>query len=137
MNDNDANIASKAQIYKTQQVMTASPQELTLMLYNGAIRFVKESIRGIEEKDLTKAHEANMRSQDIVRELMNSLDMKHEVSQGWLQLYDYVDYCLVQGNMKKDTAQLGEAQSTLTELRDTWFQVMKLAREQQGMVKIG
>lgn len=124
-----------AQAYKTQQIMTASPQELTLMLYNGAIRFVAESIQAIERNDLPKAHEANMRAQDIIREFMNTLDMQYEVSQGLDKLYDYIEYRLIQANIKKDIAQLEEAKGLLTELRDTWYQAMKLARGQKVVGK--
>ena len=130
MNEGNTNINSKAMIYKTQQVMTAPPQELAMMLYNGAIRFVTENIRAIEEKNMNKAHEANMRAQDILRELMNSLDMKNEVSQGLLTMLDYLEFRLIQANVKKDPVQLEEAKNLLIELRDTWFQAMKLAREQ-------
>lgn len=133
MNTTNANIANKANIYKTQQIMTASPQELTLMLYNGAIRFVNESIKAIENKDIPKAHETNIKAQNIVREFINSLDMQYEVSRGLDQLYDYLEYRLIQANVKKDTAQLEEAKNMLTELRDTWSQAMKLARGQQAV----
>lgn len=125
------NASNTANAYKNQQIMTASPQELTLMLYNGAIRFVGESIQAIEMNDMQKAHKANMRAQDIVREFMNTLDMRYEVSKGLDQLYDYIEYRLIQANIKKDKAQLEEAKGLLTELRDTWYQAMKLARGQQ------
>ena len=140
MTENQVQINNKAMIYKTQQAMTASPQELAMMLYNGALRFIAESIKAIEDKDMEKAHEANIRAQDIVRELMNSLDMENEVAKGLYQLYDYLDFRLVQANMKKDPVQLEEAKEMLTELRDTWFQAMKMAREQEvfqvGVAKI-
>jgi len=135
MNATNKNTTQMANAYKTQQIMTASPQELTLMLYNGAIRFVAESIQAIERKDMQKAHEANMRAQDIIREFMNTLDMQYEVSKGLDKLYDYIEYRLIQANMKKDIAQLVEAKDMLTELRDTWYQAMKLARGQQAVGK--
>ncbi len=128
------NAVNTANAYKNQQIMTASPQELTLMLYNGAIRFIAESIQAIEMNDLQKAHHANMRAQDIVREFMNTLDMRYEVSKGLDELYDYIEYRLIQANLKKDKAQLEEAKGMLTELRDTWYQAMKLAR---GQVAVG
>ena len=127
------NYANMASTYKNQQIMTASPQELTLMLYNGAIRFVAESIQAIEMNNMEKAHTSNMRAQDIVREFMNTLDMQYEVSKGLDQLYDYIEYRLIQANIKKDKAQLEEAKGLLTELRDTWYQAMKLARGQQAV----
>jgi len=135
MNTTNSSITNKANVYKTQQIMTASPQELTLMLYNGAIRFVTESIQAIERKDIPKAHETNIKAQNIVREFMNTLDMQYEVSEGLDKLYDYIEYRLIQANIKKDISQLEEAKGMLTELRDTWYQVMKLARGQQAVGK--
>lgn len=115
--------------------MTASPQELTLMLYNGAIRFIAESIQAIERKDIPKAHASNMKAQNIIREFINTLDKQYEVSEGLEQLYDYLEYRLIQANIKKDIAQLEEAKNMVTELRDTWYQAMKLARGKQVVGK--
>lgn len=129
------NASNTAMLYKNQQIMTASPQELTLMLYNGAVRFTQESIQALEQKQYEKAHHANLRAQDIVREFMCTLDMQYELSQGLYQLYEYISYRLVQANMKKDVEQLQEAHDMLKELRDTWYQAMKIAREQEAVAK--
>lgn len=125
------NAANSANAYKNQQIMTASPEELTLMLYNGAIRFISESMQALDRGDLEKANNANLRAQDIVREFMCTLDMQYEISQNYFKLYDYIEYRLIQANIKKDKSQLEEAKQMLTELRDTWVQAMKLARTQQ------
>ncbi|TWH45236.1 flagellar export chaperone FliS [Sporomusa sp. KB1] len=122
------NAANTANAYKRQQIMTASPEELTLMLYNGAIRFVKESIQALEQKNLEKSHHANIRAQNIVRELMLTTDTSYEISKNWLLLDEYILHCLVQGNIKKDTEQLEQAEKLLTEFRDTWVQAMKQVR---------
>lgn len=122
------NAANTANFYKNQQVMTASPEELTLMLYNGAIKFVSESILALEQGDMAKSHQANMRAQDIVREFMATLDMNYEISKDWLALYEYIEFRLIQGNMRKDKDQLSEAKSMLTEFRDVWMVAMKQAR---------
>ncbi|MPM38830.1 Flagellar secretion chaperone FliS [bioreactor metagenome] len=129
------NLANTANAYKTQQIMTASPEELTLMLYNGAIRFVNESMRALEQGDKAKSHSANLRAQDIVREFMSTLDMKLEISKTWMALYDYIEYCLIQGNIKKDSQQLAEAKNMLTEMRDTWVEAMKLARTNRAVAR--
>lgn len=127
--------ANSAVAYKTQQVMTASPEDLTLMLYNGAIRFVTESMLALEKKDFEKSHNTNIKTQKIVREFMATLDMEYEISQNWMKLYDYIEYCLVQGNLKKDAGKLKEAKDMLVQLRDTWYQAMKKAREEKAMMK--
>ncbi|EAX46785.1 flagellar protein FliS [Thermosinus carboxydivorans Nor1] len=128
------NAMNMANAYKTQQIMTAPPEQLTLMLYNGAIKFVDESIQAIEQRDFPKAHASNLRAQDIVRELMVTLDMQYEIAKTWYQLYDYILYRLIQGNIKKDKDQLQEARGMLQEFRDTWVEAMKRARAGQAAV---
>lgn len=129
------NAANMANVYKQQQIMTASPEELTLMLYNGAIRFVTESIQAIGQKDMERAHKKNMRAQDIVRELMSSTDTQYEISHDWLRLEEYILYRLVQGNIQKDVVQLEEAKKLLTEFRDTWVEVIKQVRQAKAVGK--
>lgn len=114
-----------ANAYKNQQVMTASPAELTLLLYNGALRFLNESILALEKGDIPRAHKANMRVQDIVREFVITLDMSYDISVTWARLYEYTEYCLIQGNIKKDVEQLRNAYNVLHELRDAWVGAMK------------
>jgi len=126
------NALNTANAYKNQQILTAPPEELTLMLYNGAIRFVNESIQALDHGDAAKSHTANLRAQDIVREFMYTLDMKYEISKNWMALYDYIEFCLIQGNIKKDKSQLEIAGQMLTELRDTWAEAMKKARQERG-----
>lgn len=118
------NAMNIANAYKNQQVMTASPEQLTLLLYNGALRFINESIQALEQGDLEKSHNANLRAQDIVREFVLTLDMSYEFSQGWAQLYEYIENCLIQGNARKDIEQLRNGKSLLLEMRDTWQGVM-------------
>ena len=129
------NASSSANAYKRQQIMTASPEELTLMLYNGAIRFVTESILAIEQKDMERAHIANKRAQDIVHEFMVTMDMKQEISKNWLLIDEYILHCLIQGNIKKNIADLEDAKRLLVEFRDTWFQAMKQVRMNKAVGK--
>lgn len=114
-----------ANAYKNQQIMTASPEQLTLLLYNGALRFLNESIMAMEQGDLQKSHNSNLRVQDIVREFMVTLDMSYELSTTWAQLYEYTEHCLIQGNIKKDVEPLQNAKSILEEMRDAWAGAMK------------
>lgn len=124
-----------ANTYKNQQIMTASPEELTLLLYNGALRFVSESITSMEQGDMQQSHNANVRAQDIVREFMITLDMKYEISKTWMPLYEYIVYCLIQGNIKKDKEQLLQAKSMLSELREAWVGAMKQTRMARAVGK--
>lgn len=114
-----------ANAYKNQQVMTSSPEQLTLLLYNGGLKFLNESIMALEQGDIQKAHNANMRVQDIVREFVRTLDMSYEISKNWAQLYEYTEHCLIQGNIKKDLKLLQQAKHVLQELRDAWVGAMK------------
>jgi len=114
-----------ANAYKNQQVMTSSPEQLTLLLYNGALRFLSESIQALEQGDIPKSHNANMRVQAIVREFMHTLDMSYALSETWSRLYEYTEYCLIQGNIKKDVKQLNEAKNMLEDMREGWIGAMK------------
>lgn len=126
---------SSVNTYKQQQIMTAPPEELTLMLYNGTIRFINENIMALDQGDLERAHNANMRAQDIVREFMVTLDMKYEISRNWLALYDFVEYSLVQGNIKKDAKQLIAARGVMEGLRDAWREAMESLRPAKAVNK--
>lgn len=121
-----------ANAYKRQQIMTASPEELTLMLYNGAIRFVTESILAIDQGNVQLAHDKNMRAQKIMREFMVTMDMKQPLSKDWLRIDEYILHCLVQGNIKKEKSQLEEAKRLLTEFRDAWVQIIKQVRSEKA-----
>lgn len=124
-----------ANAYKNQQIMTASPTQLTLLLYNGALRFLNESIIAMEQGDIQKSHNANLRVQNIVREFMVTLDMSFEISKTWAQLYEYIEYSLIQGNIKKDVDQLQNAKNILQEMRDTWEEAMKQSPISQAVGK--
>ena len=117
-------------IYKQNSIFTASPEDLTLMLYNGLIKFIMLSQRAIEDKDIQKAHESIMRAQDILTEFKVTLDMQYELSQGLSLLYDYMLDRLFEANIKKDTGILAEVLHFAKDLRDTWAQAMKLAKQQ-------
>lgn len=118
------------QQYQNSMVNTASPQELTLMLYNGLIKFLLLSIQSIEEQSIEKVNNNIVRAQDIITEFMSTLDMNYEVSSGLFSLYDYMKRRLIEANIKKDKAIIEEVLGFAEELRDTWAQAMKLAKQQ-------
>lgn len=117
------------QQYQQNMINTATPQELTLMLYNGLVKFLKLSIQSIEEKNMEKANNYIIRSQDIIMEFMCTLDMQYEVSKSLMSLYDYMNRRLVDANTKKEKAIVEEVLGFAEELRDTWAQAMKLAKQ--------
>jgi len=118
--------------YRQNSIFTASPEELTLMLYNGLIKFIMLAQKSIDEKDVQKAHDSIIRAQDILIEFKATLDMQYELSHGLALLYDYMLERLFDANMKKDNEILAEVLHFAKDLRDTWAQAMKLAKQQTG-----
>ncbi|MBS4538135.1 flagellar export chaperone FliS [Clostridium sp. D2Q-11] len=115
--------------YQNNSIMTASPEELTLKLYEGCMRFIKESIIFAEEKNIEKAHNSNLRAQAIINEFMNTVDRNYSVGEELFNLYEYMNRRLMEANIKKDVEILNEIYGMATELRDTWQQAMKLAKK--------
>ena len=125
-------MVNAAEAYKRQQVLTVTPEALTLMLYNGALRFMTEGREAIEKKDYEEANNSLQKAQNIITEFRVTLNMEYEISHQLLPLYNYVYDRLVEANMKSDLTQLDEAKNIITELRDAWAQAMKKARAEKG-----
>lgn len=125
-------IQPAANSYKQNQVDTSSPGELTLMLYGGAITFLKKSKQAISDKNMNKAHQFITRVQDIIDELIITLDRKYPIAAQLLALYEYLKRRLIEANISKDVAILDEVEGFLMEFRDTWKQAITLARSQRG-----
>jgi len=119
------------QQYEKQSVMTASPGELTLMLYNGCIKFIKMGIKYIEEGNIGEANNAIQKAQDIINELAVTLDMEYEIAEQMYLLYEYMERRLIEANISKDMEILHEVEELIVELRDTWAEVIKLNRQQR------
>lgn len=109
--------------------MTASPAELTLMLYDGAIRFCNIAETAIEVKDIQKAHNNIVKVQRIIDYLRQTLDMKYPVAQDFENIYVYLSRRLVEANVKKDKEILEEVNEHLHSVRDNWKEVMRINRE--------
>lgn len=110
-------------------VMTASKEELTLMLYDGALKFCNQALVAIEKKDIANAHMLIIRVEDIVREFQITLDRKYEISQNFDKLYDYMFRRLVEANMQKNPEIIIEVRDLLREFRDTWKEAMRNAKK--------
>ena len=115
--------------YKEQSVTTATPEELTLMLYNGCIKFINLAEVFIDDKNIEKINVNILKAQDIVNELNITLNMDYEVSENLRQLYSFVNERLIEANLRKDKKPLLEAKEIVTELRDTWKEAMALSRK--------
>lgn len=116
--------------YQANSIANAKPEELTLMLYNGLIRFIMQAQKGIEEKDIEQAHNNIIKAENILLEFEATLDHQYEISNNLFLIYDYLYQRLVDANTKKDTVILAEVLKFATELRDTWVQAMKKAKEE-------
>lgn len=115
--------------YNNSKVLTASPAELTLMLYDGSIRFCNIAIDAVEHKDIAKAHKNIIKVENIIDYLRKTLDMKYPVAQDFERIYVYLEKQLVEANIKKDKVILEEINIHLHEIRDTWKEVMRINRE--------
>ena len=110
--------------YANNKIATASPAELTLMLYEGAIV-------GVEEKSIQKTHDNIMKTERIIEELQSTLDHKYPVAKDFDEVYSYLLRRLRQANIKKDKDILEEVLKHLRTMRDTWKEVMRTAHRTQ------
>lgn len=114
--------------YREKSIQTARPEELTLMLYNGLVKFIMRAIDAVEKGKIEVAHNNILRAQDIIQEFMITLDKKYTVAASLELIYEYMYRRMVEANARKDAAILGEVLNLAKQLRDVWEQSMKLAR---------
>lgn len=118
--------------YQKNSIMTASPAELTLMLYDGAIKFCNIALIAMGKGNIQRAHENIKKAEAIITELRASLDRKYPVWEDFERVYKYIYENLVEANMKKEAAPLEEALKRIREMRDTWKEVMRLNKVGPG-----
>ena len=116
--------------YNNSKILTASPAELTLMLYDGAIKFCNIAIVAVEHKDIEKAHTNIVKTEHIIDYFRQTWDMKYPVAEDFDRVYAYLNQRLVEANIKKDKEILEEVNQHLRSMRDTWKEVMKKGRGQ-------
>ncbi len=121
--------ATKA--YGNNKVLTATPAELTLMLYDGAVKFANRAVEALEKKDYENTNMNIQRCRAIIVELMSTLDFKYPVAEDFKRMYDYIFNLLVQANMKKDMESLEKALEEIRGMRDVWKEVMAKAKGPQ------
>lgn len=121
--------------YKENSIKTSTPEELTLMLYNGLVKFLMQAQNAIEVKNIEKSNSSILRAQAIINEFQATLDMNYEVSEGLASLYEYMHRRLVEANIKKDNSIVEEILGYSKELRDTWAQAMKIAKNSPPAVE--
>ena len=117
--------------YEQNAVTTASAGELTIMLYNGCLKFIKKAKQAIEKNNIEERNTNIQKAQNIIRELMVTLNMDYEVSKNMMALYDFIIQSLLEANIKNDLKKLEEAEQIVVDFRDTWKQVIQLNRQKQ------
>lgn len=115
--------------YKQNAVFTATPEELTLMLYDGCIKFMNMAKYHIENGNIQKSHESLIRAQNIIYELIGTLDYKYEIASNFRKLYDFVLSRLIDANLRKEVKPIEEALEIVTELRNTWKEAMSIVKK--------
>lgn len=123
------NTAAKA--YGNNRIETATPAELTLMLYEGAVKFCNIAIAGLEKEDYEKVNTNIQKCRNIIVELTSTLNMKYPVAEDFKRMYDYIFALLTEANMKKDMELLERALEELHGMRDVWKEVMTKAKGPQ------
>lgn len=116
-----------AQIYGQNKITTASPAELTLMLYEGAIKFCNKAIEAVEKNDVETANKNIIKVENIIVEFQSTLNRNYEVAKDFDILYDYIYRRLVEANLHKDKEILEEVLGHLRDMRDNWKTIMKTA----------
>jgi flagellar protein FliS len=126
MNNPEATPKNQQDIYLEQKVMSAKPEELTLMLYDGLVKFIKKARLFNEQKDIQKTHENVVKAQAIVLELQATLNMDYAISDELDALYDFIYEMLVEANLSKNDKPLADALEISESMRDTWKEAMRL-----------
>ena len=116
--------------YLKSKVMTASPAQLTLMLYDGAIKFCNIALEAIDNKEIEKANTNIQKAQRIIEEFRSTLDFKYPVAAEFDKVYEYIYRRMVEANLKKDREILEEALGHIRTMRETWIEVMRLSKTQ-------
>lgn len=131
--------ARQTRQYKQAQVETATQEEILLLLYDGAIRFLVQANKALEKNDVEAFHNNLLKTQDIVMEFMTSLDMEvgGEVAKNLFALYEYLHYRLVQANIKKDATMVDEVLAHLRDLRKTWDEAIRIAAREKTADRCG
>lgn len=117
--------------YQNSKVLTATPAELTLMLYEGIIKFINIGIMAINEKDYEKANTNIIKAERIIDHLSATLNHNYSVAKDFENIYKCIMDALLNGNMKKDVSELERALEYSRMIRDTWKEVMK--QTERGM----
>ena len=116
--------------YTNTKIQTASPAQLTLMLYDGAVKFCNLAISGLDEHDYFKTNENIKKVEKIIEEFRATLNFKYTVAKEFDNVYEYINQRLLEANIRKDREILAEVLEHLRTMRETWVEVMKRGKVQ-------
>jgi len=120
--------------YRRQDVLTAGPVDLIVMLYDALKKNIILGKRGIAKKDVAGAHKYLIKAQLIVTELINSLDMNYPISEELLELYDFALRGLAEANLHKTIEPLDPIIEMVDSIRDAWKEISGMNR---GQIQLG
>ena len=124
-------VTNPYQSYQENSVTQSTPGELTLMLYNGCLKFLNQAKKGIDTNNIELRNTNIQKAQAIIREFMVTLDQSIPVSESMINLYEYMNNRLIEANVKNDASIVEEVIGYTTEFRDTWKQVIQINRQKQ------
>ncbi len=119
-------------VYQNNRILSASPEELTLMLYDGSVKFCKIAIDAMKNRDVQTAHKNIIKIENIILELQMTLNRKYTISKDLDEMYQLIHDKLVHANMRQDLEVLEQCQELLEELRNTWKEAMLMARKEKA-----
>lgn len=122
--------ANPYQTYKQQSVLTMTPGQILLSVYDELIKQINFAKLGFQDNDMMVINRSLQKSQKIVRVLQNTLNFDYSVSNNLNDLYDYFNFVFLNINMKKDASGLDDVLSMVVELREAFAEADKLSRKQ-------
>ncbi|MEY8752146.1 flagellar export chaperone FliS [Alkalicoccobacillus gibsonii] len=124
-------VSTMQSAYKQNALNTASPGELTLMLYNGCLKFIHQADKAMVEQDVERRNMYLTKAQNVIRELMVTLKAEDEVGKNMYRMYEFILSKLIDANVKNDQQALKDAEGFVVEFRDTWKQVIQIDRQKR------
>lgn len=122
--------AQAYQAYQQNQVMTAPPEKLVAMLYEGAVRFLNQAAKACQERKTEETHRNLVKAQAIIAELMSNVNRDTgEIGENLFRLYDFMYHRLIEANIKKDVQMILEVKELVESLKETWQEAIRLAKE--------
>lgn len=118
--------SDKTDQYLENKIIAAKPEELTYMLYEGIVKFIKKALISLEGKNHEQVNYNTQRAQAIVDELRSTLNMDIPLSESLDSLYEYMNYKLLNANIDKSETEFKEALEIAEDFKDTWKEAFSI-----------